>query len=109
DPAHARVPLYRDAGCAAKLTLYLAHNDVKGVLTEVGRLFDKSAPQRLADRTFDTADDDDDSLREVVEQRYVRVADRQWKALQRDTSLKAKVAHLKALLIAADGAGSALT
>src|SRR5262249_2158314 len=62
---------------------------------------------RLADIDFDTADDEDDGLRDRV-RRYVNDSTAAWERFRKETAVRTRIAILKALLIAADVAGSAV-
>jgi CRISPR-associated endonuclease/helicase Cas3 len=63
---------------------------------------------QLADLTFDTADDDEDSLQERING-FANLSASEWsKLLRRDPTVKRRTALLKAMLIAADVAASAL-
>jgi CRISPR-associated endonuclease/helicase Cas3 len=66
-----------------------------------------ASPSGRQDRAFDTIDDGEDSLVQWVHD-FVRDAEKAWRPLQNDTELQRRLAFLKALLIAADAAGSAL-
>lgn len=61
----------------------------------------------LSDLHFETADDDDDSLQERIN-RFANSSAREWLNLRRDPVAKRRTALLKAILIAADVAASAL-
>jgi CRISPR-associated endonuclease/helicase Cas3 len=102
-------PLYRDRDSAPRVTVRLAHEQVRTLLADVAGLLSPSVPvPPLTDLWFDTADDEAGSLRELV-RRYPATACAAWKKMKADPATRTAVAALKALLAAADAAGSALT
>jgi CRISPR-associated endonuclease/helicase Cas3 len=109
DPArNSAFPLFRDKGAAKQVTLFFNQPDVRALLKECSA-FGADAPLPiLADKVFETADDEEDSLRERIEQ-YVKLSAREWSRLKLKPNVKRLVAVLKALVIASDVAGSALT
>jgi CRISPR-associated endonuclease/helicase Cas3 len=79
--------------------------EAAGILCALGNLVVARIGRQ--DRDFDTIDDGDDSLAQWV-QDFVRDAERAWRPFKKDTGFQRRLAFLKALLIAADAAGSAL-
>lgn len=102
-------PIFRTAGVPAQITLYLGHDQVREVLKRVCDTLhvDPNQIPKCADTTFDVLDDTEDGLERTVTQ-FIRQSDRFWRGWQRDDMLKRDLALLKALLIAADVAGSGL-
>jgi CRISPR-associated endonuclease/helicase Cas3 len=105
-------PLFQTQGSAPRLDVYLSHPQVADltgqaieVLTEGGRKC--APPTRRADLTFDVCDDGEESLEGWCE-RFVNESNKAWNRLRSDAVLRRRLAVLKALVIAADVAGSAL-
>ena len=98
-------PLYRDAGAVPRVVLHLSHQDVGATLAAVGEVFGTGGPQTLRDEAYVTHEDD---LRDLVDD-YVSDADEAWGVLRPVPRNRAVIAVLKALLAAADAAGSAVT
>jgi CRISPR-associated endonuclease/helicase Cas3 len=67
-----------------------------------------SQPPKITDKHFDTADDEEDGLEQRIT-RFAELSCRAWNRLRRNPEVQRRTALLKALLIAADVAGSALT
>jgi len=108
DPARG-TSLFNTASETGTVDISFTAPNIRDLLEEAASRFGTSAaPPRLADAQFDTADDDDDSL----EQRIIRFAElscQKWNGLRQNSNVVSRTALLKALLIAADVAGSALT
>jgi CRISPR-associated endonuclease/helicase Cas3 len=105
-------PIYRTGNTASEITLHF-HDDqimelmqgVKGYLTASGApLADPTRPRR---EKLSTLEDDPDGLEPRIRS-LIRESRRAWPRIGRDKEMKEKIALLKALLIAADVAGSAL-
>ncbi|HEY7425607.1 MAG TPA: CRISPR-associated helicase Cas3' [Gemmataceae bacterium] len=111
DPARpARGAVLFDTGSGTSIvTVPVCASDVKKLLKEAADVLGSSVPvPELEEARFDTADDDDDGL----EQRIFRFAERScraWNRLRRNPEVVRRTALLKALLISADVAASALT
>lgn len=67
-----------------------------------------SEPTKIGDASFDTADDDAEGLEQRI-MRFAEISCRAWNRLRRKPEIVRRTSLLKALLIAADVAGSALT
>jgi CRISPR-associated endonuclease/helicase Cas3 len=107
DPVrNAKSPAYRDAKVAPNVTLFFGHPDVRQILTDAASLFKTKDIPTLVDLTYQTIDDDEESLRERITD-YLDLASAAWEKVGRKTQNKALIAVLKALLSAADAAGSA--
>lgn len=98
-------PLFRDAGAAPRVTLHLSHPGIRTVLSAVGELFGGTPAPALADQTFTTHEDE---LRERIDD-YAGAAMDAWDEHSAKPGVKTLAAVLKALLAAADAAGSAVT
>lgn len=98
-------PLYRDAGAVPRVVLHLSHQDVGATLAAVGEVFGSGGPQALKDEAYVTHEDE---LRDLVDE-YLSDAVDAWDTLRNVPRNKAIIAVLKALLAAADAAGSAVT
>jgi CRISPR-associated endonuclease/helicase Cas3 len=106
DPARGKA-LFTFGGAAPNVTVALADGQVAELLRETAAALTPSASvPKASDVKFVTVDDDDDSLEERVG-RFAETSARVWNRLRRDGGLRQRVALLKALLIAADIAGSA--
>ena len=103
-------PIYSTAGVARTVTLHFGHDEVAGLVRKCGEILAAPtalSPPVLDDRTFDTIDEDDGSLRDGMA-RLVRESRLQWADFAKTPGHKVDLALLKALLIAADVAGAAL-
>jgi CRISPR-associated endonuclease/helicase Cas3 len=105
-------PNYRTANTEKEITLHFHHAQIKELVCEVvanlracGR--EVADPESPPEETLSTLDDDPDGLATRV-QRLVRESRRAWRRMGRDDAIRTRLALLKALLIAADVAGSAL-
>jgi CRISPR-associated endonuclease/helicase Cas3 len=105
-------PLVRSAGVGNEnVTLWLGHDEVTCVLQAVLHVLREAGhpvPRNLLpmmDRSFSTDEDADDYIGRPVS--MVRNAQRQWRKCQRDDRYARRAAILKAMLMAADVAGSA--
>lgn len=99
--------LFSDRDAAAKVVAYLDHDDIKKILDRVGEPPQGVSSLSLKRITYETADDGDDSLRELVRY-YAKSASAEWRRCSRELGLKLRLAIQKALLIAGDVAGSAV-
>jgi CRISPR-associated endonuclease/helicase Cas3 len=104
-------PLFRTAGTPKEVTYYLGHEQVKEVLRELLLILrsddgDVSLP-RLASTTLSAMEGDVDGLESWL-RAFVRRSKASWAVVQASESTRLRLALLKALLIAADVAGSAL-
>ncbi len=107
DPARSPTsPLFRDNDAAPKVTLQLAHRDVGDLLAQVAALFGRNETPTLTDLTFTTHEDD---LRDRINDDYITAAVEHWDRLRGVSANQTMVAVLKALVAAADAAGSAVT
>ena len=105
-------PLFRTGNVPSHVTLYLADSQLAGLLDRAARILQQYgfAPGErplLADRKFDTRDETPSGLEAAV-RGFANASFRAWKRLGRRPEFRRKVAILKALLIAADVAGSAI-
>jgi len=105
-------PVYRTGNIPRRVAIYTDHSQVLNLLREACRCADarleavKDVPTvRLA--PFDSLDGSDDGLASAA-RRFVGRSDVEWRRFRQDETFKLRVAILKALLIAADVAGSAL-
>lgn len=106
-------PLFRSSSVPRNMTAYLSHEQVKKVLAIVRQLvceggFDPGEVPSCEDLTFDILDDDAENGLAYMVLRFIARSRRLWRRWQRDDDFKRDLAVLKALLIAADVAGSAL-
>jgi CRISPR-associated endonuclease/helicase Cas3 len=107
DPAHG-APLFSTANAPKNVTLNLADEQFRALLGDVAKTLGASnAPPHRSNISFETVDDDDESLEERVN-RFATTSACMWKRLQREETIKRRTALLKALVISADIAGSAL-
>ncbi|GIW99941.1 MAG: CRISPR-associated helicase/endonuclease Cas3 [Pirellulaceae bacterium] len=102
-------PVFRTSNVPGKITAYLGHEQVIEILKSVGKLLGRGQVEipKCENATFDVLDKTDEGLERTI-LCFVRQSDRMWRRWQRDEELKRDLAVLKALLIAADVAGSAL-
>lgn len=105
-------PLFRTAGTPKSVTLHLGHDQVKDLLGSVHALIGGNgpkpkAPLKIGDMSLSAMEGDLDGLETWVSD-LVRESRRAWKALKPDEDFRLRLALLKALVIAADVAGSAL-
>jgi CRISPR-associated endonuclease/helicase Cas3 len=105
-------PLFTTGGVAKNVVLHLDDGQVQRLLNQTRILLTqfRSDPGAIPDggaRTYDPLDDGLDSLKMAV-RKFVRQAEAAWRKHQKDRVFQRTVALLKALLIAADIAGSAL-
>jgi CRISPR-associated endonuclease/helicase Cas3 len=108
DPARGGT-LFDTSSGTGVVTIPLTAPDVRQLLQEVAAsLHGSDDPPQVKDARFDTADDEDGGLEQRIT-RFVDVSCRAWNRLRRNPEVLIRTALLKALLIAADVAGSALT
>ena len=108
DPARGS-PLFHAGSKTKTVNIPLSLSDVRDLLREAANLLGtaKELP-KIGDARFDTADDDEDGLEQRIT-RFAEMSYRAWNRLRRNPEVVRRTALLKALLIAADVAGSALT
>jgi CRISPR-associated endonuclease/helicase Cas3 len=108
DPARGS-PLFNAGSETKTVDIPLALADVRDLLRDAARaLGATSDPPKISNAQFETADDDEDGLEQRVT-RFAETSCRAWNRLRRNPGVVRRTALLKALLIAADVAGSALT
>src|SRR5207245_516606 len=108
DPARGS-PLFNAGSETKTVNVPLASSDARDLLTEAAKLLGTaSKPPQIGDTLFDTADDGEDGLEERISW-FADLSCRAWNRLRRNPEVVRRTALLKALLIAADVAGSALT
>jgi CRISPR-associated endonuclease/helicase Cas3 len=108
DPARGS-PLFDTGSGTSSVAIPLTSDDVSKLLQEACKVLGAAAtPPKLADVRFDTADDEDDGLEQRIT-RFTEESCRAWNRLRRNPEVVRRTALLKALLVAADVAGSALT
>lgn len=108
DPAHES-PLFNSGSETEAVSIPLALDDVRSLLVEAAvALGSANELPPIGDARFDTADDSDQGLEERIS-RFAELSCRAWNRLRRSADVVRRTALLKALLIAADVAGSALT
>lgn len=108
DPARTS-PLFDLGGGVGTVTIPLNVDEVHELLCDAAAALNVAtdAP-RIGETRFDTADDDDDGLEQCIH-RFAEASCKTWDRLQRDPEVVRRTALLKALLISADVAASALT
>jgi CRISPR-associated endonuclease/helicase Cas3 len=107
DPARG-VTLFTVADAPKEVVLPLSDGQAAQLLTEAAVVLGVHKPPELKDHRFETIDDSDEGLEQRVA-RYAKAAAREWNRLRGNPEFKRQVALLKALLVAADVAASALT
>ncbi len=108
DPARGS-PLFNVGSETKTVTIPLDLTDIRDLLRDAARALGvMSDPPKIGDAQFDTADDDDEGLEQRIHQ-FAETSCRAWNRLRRNPDVVRRTALLKALLIAADVAGSALT
>lgn len=108
DPARGAT-LFDTGSGVTTVRIPLSTGDAPQIVMEAGSHLKHGAePPRLNDCRFDTCDDDDKGLEQRIG-RFVEASCRAWNRLRRNPQVVRRTALLKALLIAADVAGSALT
>lgn len=108
DPA-CRSPLFNSGSGTETVEIPLTFADVCTLLRDAAReLGATSDPPKVSDIQFDTAEDDEDGLEQRIN-RFAEMTSRAWNRLRGNPDVIRRTALLKALLIAADVAGSALT
>jgi CRISPR-associated endonuclease/helicase Cas3 len=105
-------PLLRIAGAEKCITLRLSHGDIRSVLESVRAVLrtegtDPGEPPKFSDVTFSADEDEPNSMAPLIH-RLVKESRRVWKEKRQDFHLCRSLAVLKAMMIAADVAGSAL-
>lgn len=100
-------PLFRTGDIARELVVHLDHGDVVRICAETERVAESAAGGDFRKVVFDTDDEDEGSLRELV-RTYPRLAARQWSELRKSPDFSTTVALVKVMLIAADVAASAV-
>ncbi len=108
DPARGAT-LFNTGSEIARVTIPLKLANVQELLRDAAETL-KAADglPPLRDEQFDTADDDEDGLEQRIS-RFAETSCRAWNRLRRNAEVVQRTALLKAFLIAADVAGSALT
>jgi CRISPR-associated endonuclease/helicase Cas3 len=108
DPVHGTA-LFNTGSGTSKVSIPLTEPFVSELLhraaASIGNAVD---PPVISDQHFDTADDEDDGLQPRIN-RFAEISCLAWNRLRRNPEVQRRTALLKALLIAADVAGSALT
>jgi len=106
-------PLLRIAGSVKTITLYLRNCQIISLLDVVRDCLEEEKRRSpgtlpfLEDRTFTTDEDKPNSIEPLL-QSLVSQSRKMWLVFRRDEQFKLRLSMLKALLIAADVAGSAL-
>ncbi|MBX3436863.1 MAG: CRISPR-associated helicase Cas3' [Planctomycetaceae bacterium] len=97
-----------------EISFYLEHPEVASLLGDAGKILrdaGRSVPDsipRLSQCVFTTDEDDEERYIGMPVNSFVREAQQAWRSLRRNNRMANRAAILKALLIAADVAGSAL-
>jgi CRISPR-associated endonuclease/helicase Cas3 len=104
--------LYVSGNTPKFVTLYMSHPEVAQLATAAAAVLQAHDPAVQAmsppgDRRFETLDDHADSLQGWVET-FERDSEKVWRPFAKNTSIQRQLGLLKALLMAADAAGSAL-
>src|SRR5262245_34552981 len=108
DPARG-APLFNAGSETKTVNTPLTLADARELLRDAaGALGSTSELPKIDDARFDTADDDEDGLEQRIT-RFAETSCRAWNRLRRNPDVVRRAALLKALLIAADVAGSALS
>ncbi|MBA3313415.1 MAG: CRISPR-associated helicase Cas3' [Planctomycetaceae bacterium] len=105
-------PLFETEGVPKEVSVYLSEQQVLTLLDRVrsiakSRGHDPGEPPTCETLAFDPLDESDAGL-EMLVRRFVRNSKLAWRTLRHDETFKRNLALLKALLIAADVAGSGL-
>ena len=102
-------PIFRTTNVPDKLTAYLGHDQVTRILKRICELLSLHSVEipGCKDATFDLLDESDNGLERTIA-KFLRRSNLLWRRWQGDDELRRDLALLKALLIAADVAGSAL-
>jgi CRISPR-associated endonuclease/helicase Cas3 len=107
DPARGAA-LFNAGSGTAMVTVPLASDEVRQLFEDAAGALRATGPlPHLGDARFDTADDADEGLEQRVA-RFAEASCRAWDRLRRNAEALLRTALLKALLVAADVAGSAL-
>jgi CRISPR-associated endonuclease/helicase Cas3 len=108
DPAREAV-LFETGSGTRRVTVHLSADQARKLLQEAAAALGKSAsPPSLPDIDFETVNDDDDGLEQRIA-RFAETSCQAWNRLRRNVEVSRRTALLKALLISADVAASALT
>ncbi len=108
DPARG-ASLFHTGSEVRSVSIPLSLDDVRGLLRDAAAALGVAIePAKIGDRRFDTVDDEDDALEQRIN-RFAEKSCQQWNRLKRKTDVIRRTALLKAFLIAADVAASALT
>jgi CRISPR-associated endonuclease/helicase Cas3 len=108
DPARGAA-LFNAGSGTSKVSIPLTQRFVGELLRDAAAsLGNVVNPPYIPDKHFDTADEEEDGLQERIS-RFVEKSCRAWNTLRRNPEVRRRTALLKALLIASDVAGSALT
>jgi CRISPR-associated endonuclease/helicase Cas3 len=107
DPARGAT-VFSIGGTPREVFLPFSHQQARSIFAEAWAKLGSTSSPALGDLRFDTLDDGDDGLEQKVAL-YVENAARTWAELRGNSDFLRNVALLKAMLIAADVAASALT
>jgi CRISPR-associated endonuclease/helicase Cas3 len=104
--------LFNPANAPREVVLHLGDPQVGGLLRQAAALLGAAGrtvqiPTGLKEQHFETVDDSEDGLESWVE-RFARESEKAWRPYRKDEPFQRDLALLKALLMSADAAGSAL-
>jgi CRISPR-associated endonuclease/helicase Cas3 len=110
-PDESNDPIYRTGDTPSQVTIFLDDDQVDQLLTEIDDVLRTSGRSAVLPvgkaESFGTLEDEVEGL-ESLARDFIRDARQSWKRLDGDARFRRDIAVLKALLIAADIAGSAL-